>query len=77
LSGVGVAGYDVLISADASAARLAFAGNIWDHAPPTILRGSGVPNGGDLVLAERGAPALDVSGAAIASEGCSVGVAGP
>jgi hypothetical protein len=73
-----VPGYDVLISAPGSdGMRLAFAGNVWDHVPPSV---ASLPaaNGTDIVFAGPRHLELETSGAMAASgQNCSFGVLGP
>jgi hypothetical protein len=70
--GSNVAGHDlVLRTSIASSARVTFAGNVWDHAPPS----HGAANGADLD-APANAP-IDLSAARGATTSCSSRIPGP
>jgi hypothetical protein len=77
-SDVLVPGYDLLVSAPGSdGTGILFAGNVWDHAPPTVARGASAANGTDIVL--TGSPGLnpDTSLATASEMACVDGVRGP
>jgi hypothetical protein len=72
-------GGDVLIAGDAGdpeltwAGTLSFAGNAWDHLPPTLLTVDPPPNGIDISL--RYAPHIDIDrqNGALSTVGCPSG----
>ncbi len=70
--GSAVPGHDLVIDAPIGAsARLLFAGNTWDHAPPT---GDEAVNGGDVVAVPDVRARLDLTGGHAGDHGCSDGV---
>jgi hypothetical protein len=73
--GAARAGYDLRVALPVDpGARLWFAGNSWDHVPPTILAADDAPNGTDIAGVTR--DQIDVSGADGGSS-CEGFVAGP
>ncbi|HEX3474811.1 MAG TPA: protein kinase [Kofleriaceae bacterium] len=61
-------GYDVWFNVRGAAATIPFAGNAWDHAPPT-RGGPGAHDGTDAVVTPGG-PRLDLTGATAYSRAC-------
>jgi tRNA A-37 threonylcarbamoyl transferase component Bud32 len=77
-AGGAAAGFDVLVALKgAPLSRLSFAGNVWDHAPPTVRLLGAAENGTDVVVAGP-APAIDLSAATGGTTiHCPTGVHGP
>jgi hypothetical protein len=70
-------GYDVLLGIGVPTGTVQpFAGNSWDHVPPTQAVGE-TANGTDLVIVNPVDWTVDMSGAQLATEACASGVAGP
>lgn len=66
--GSAVAGHDVVVRAPLGrGARLQLAGNVWDHAPPTL----GDANGADVDAAPADRRAIELTGASAAPGGCN------
>jgi hypothetical protein len=69
--GAATTGHDVVLEiGDPLGLRLSFAGDIWDHAPPTMAPATGAANGVDVVYDGTRPPAIDLSGAT-AEVGCN------
>jgi hypothetical protein len=67
-------GYDVLLGIGVpTGSKLPFAGNYWDHVPPTQAVGE-TANGTDLVTTNPVDWTVDLSGALLATEACPSGV---
>jgi hypothetical protein len=72
LSGRKARGGDVVVNVASSGAVLGFAGNTWDHAPPTADSLAAGINGVDLLRATN-APAVDVSVSEATDGSCPAG----
>lgn len=67
-------GYDVgALGSYAPGAVVSLAGNAWDVAPPSPLALASSGDGHELVVESSGVPALDLSGASIATAACPAG----
>jgi len=68
--GASVPGYDVHVALDSDGSgALLLAGNLWDHAVPRVVRGTGA-NGTELVVAPGAAPAIVLTAARQSSSAC-------
>jgi len=70
-------GADVLVISNGSSI-LPFAGNAWDHNPPTVVTSDPYADGSDMVLNGSPSPQVDTSSASVATADCPINrVPGP
>ena len=70
VDGSAVPGHDLVVRAPlARSAHISFAGNTWDHAPPSA---GGKVNGADIDVAPGDRAAVNTSGAVVGREACSM-----